>query len=124
MNYKDYEHDIFAFPIVKKGMLPWMGRHNVKHFIKYMLDEGFAINRVTSAVSTYKPGENGEVGFGTMDVRGICRRESKDYEFLAHFLSQGSYAEALLAVDEEDFESLDTFRSHAWLDSVEFFDVD
>ena len=119
MKYKDYEQDLFKLPIVKKGMLPWMGRHNVKHFIKYMLDEGFAINRVVSAVSTYKPGEDGEVGFGTMDVKGICRRESEDYEFEAHFLSQGSYAEALLAVDEEDFAPVDTFRSHAWLDSVD-----
>jgi hypothetical protein len=121
MTYNEYEKWVLSLPIVKNGMLPWMGRHNVKHFIKYLQEEGFRITAVVSAVSTYKPGTDGEVGFGVMDVGGRCIAKAEEMEFTAHFLSQGSCVEALLAVGEEDYATLDTFRSHAWLESVEIF---
>jgi hypothetical protein len=113
VNYRNYEKELLQQPIVHKGMRPWMGTYNVKQFIKYMFDEGYSISSVLSSFSTYKD------GYGIMDVSGKCQKDAEDYEFTAHFLSQGSYAEALLDVDEDAFEAVDTYRSHAWLDSVD-----
>jgi hypothetical protein len=115
MTYNEYEESVMQSWLVRTGMLPWMGSHVVKYFIKYLFDNNIVVDAITSSMSTYRDGH------GVMCVYGKCTYDGKEKELAAEFRCKGAVSEALLDLGSI-FKFADTIHSNVWLESVDVFE--